>query len=83
MSLSDKQQGIIEYVRKNKSITKKVAVEMYDDYYFHNAEKYIGEILSNMVNKRYLKRIKNGVFELGSMSNQLPGNVDPNQISLL
>lgn len=82
MKLSEKQEKIIKFIRDNKSITKKQAVEMLDDYYFHNAEKYVGEILSNMVKQRYIKRVKNGLFELGSLSNQLPGINDKDQINL-
>lgn len=82
MSLSLKQKGILDYIRQNGSITKQKSVELFGGFYYHNAEKYIGEILSNMVNKRYIKRVKNGLFEIGSMSNQLPGTEDKNQTNL-
>ncbi len=83
MKLSEKQRWIIDSIKTKGSITKKEVVDKFDCWYYHNAEHYIGEILSNMVNKRYIKRVKNGVFELGSLSNQLPGNIDPDQITLL
>lgn len=82
MNLSDKQIGIVNFIRSNGNITKKQAVEMYDHCYYYNGTKYIGEILSNMVKRGYIKRVKNGVFELGNFSNQLAGIVDKNQINL-
>lgn len=82
MNLSDKQKGIMDFIRKNGSITKQQAVDLYDNCYYHNAAHYVGEILSNMVKKRYIKRIKNGLFEIGSMSNQIPGIQDIDQTKL-
>lgn len=81
MKLSEKQRVIIEYIRSNGNITKQQAVQMLGKYYYHNGEKYVGEILSNMVKRRYIKRIKNGVFEIGSMSNQV-NDPDKDQTSL-
>lgn len=82
MKLSEKQKTIIDLIRLNGQVTKKEVVESIGKYYYHNAEHYVGEILSNMVKKRYIKRIRNGVFELGSQPNQLTGIENKDQTKL-
>jgi hypothetical protein len=65
MNLPSKQKAIIDYVLQNGSITSKVAYEMLGDFYYHNHEKYIGEILGRLVASGKLVRVKPGYFELG------------------
>lgn len=50
--------------RNNHQITKEQAVTLLGDNYFHNAEKYVGEILARMVNSGILTRLKPGIFRL-------------------
>lgn len=66
MNLPSKQQAILDEVRKSGTITTKMANQMLAGYYYHNGEKYVGEILARMVKAGKLKRIKPGLFELGS-----------------
>ncbi len=81
MKLSEKQQIIIDYIRKHGAITKKQAIPLIDTYYMNSAF-HVGNILSNMVKRGYIKRIKNGVFELGGKSHSIP-NIEPkNQTKL-
>ena len=65
MNLPSKQQAIIDRCRQDGQITSKIANEMLAGYYYHNGEKYVGEILGRMVTSGKLKRIKPGLFELG------------------
>ena len=77
--MTEKQVALLEYARANNNeITKKDAVKLIGHHYYHNASKYVGEIISRMVNTGTLTRIKNGSFRLG------PGTpFIENQIELL
>ena len=66
MTAKEKRQKIIEFAYNNKQITKRQAVELVGRDYYCNAGKYVGEILSRLVNSGSLIRVKNGVFELGA-----------------
>lgn len=81
MKLSEKQQQIIAHIKTSGTITKKHAVDMFKMCYYTNAEKYVGEILSNMVKRGLIKRVKAGVFELSTRKISIPS--DSNQTSLL
>jgi len=85
MSLSEKQKSILDFALKNESkITKKQAVELLGGFYYNNASKYVGEVLSRMVDSQLLKRIKNGSFEINTQRTQTAkGIVNPNQLELL
>lgn len=64
-------------------ITKKQAVEAIGGRYFCNAEKHVGDVLSRMVNRRILARIKPGYFKLiGTGKNGRPMENNPNQSNL-
>lgn len=80
MPLPSKQQAIIDYIRTNGSITTKVANEMLKDFYYHNHEHYVSEILSRMVKAGKIYREKIGVYKLGKHPSDV---VVKNQISLL
>jgi hypothetical protein len=82
MNLPSKQQTIIDHCRTSGTITKKHAVSMLSCYYYCNADKHVGEILSRMVNACKLRRISAGVLELGS-GKRTTDVVIKNQISLL
>lgn len=65
--MTDKQKALLVYARANDNkITKKEAVKLIGHHYYHNASKYVGEILSRMVNAGTLTRIKQGSFQLGT-----------------
>lgn len=64
--MTEYQKKIFEEARKNGQITKRQAVELIGKRYYANADKHVGDVLSRMVKSGLLKRIKNGVFELGS-----------------
>lgn len=84
MNLSQKQKAIINMLRQNQTITKVDCINLLGKYYYYNAEKYVGEILSRMVNKGTLIRIKPGVFKLGEgkkFNSEFP--VTDNQQTLL
>lgn len=85
MKPSPKQKQILDFALKNENrITKKQAVELIGSYYYHNASKYVGEVLSRMVSSKLLKRIKNGLFEINNEKKQtVKGISNPNQLELL
>lgn len=82
MKLSTKQQIIIDHIRKHGQITKQEAIPLIDTYYC-NAAFHVGNVLSNMVKRGYIRRIKRGVFELGQFSNSVKGVEIKNQMKLL
>lgn len=83
MNLPSKQKAILDHVRLNGNITSKVANQMLAGYYYHNGEKYVGEILSRMVKAGKLARIKPGLFELGKGKTLLVEAQAENQLALL
>lgn len=85
MKPSSKQKQILDFALKNENrITKKQAVELLERYYFLNAQKHVGDVLSRMVNSKLLKRIKNGLFEINNDKKQtVKGISNPNQLELL
>jgi len=85
MKPSPKQKQILAFAIKNENrITKKQAVELIGNTYYHNASKHVGDVLSRMVNSKLLKRIKNGLFEINNEKKQtVKGISNPNQLELL
>jgi len=85
MKPSPKQKQILDFALKNNNqITKKQAIELIGHYYFLNAQKYVGEVLSRMVKSKLLKRVKNGLFEISTERKETAkGIVNPNQLELL
>jgi hypothetical protein len=62
--LSPKQSAIVQYLRKNGTITTAQATELVGGNVYHNAVKHTGALLGNMVKRRIIKRIKVGLFSL-------------------
>ncbi len=61
--IGKREQAIIELCRKlGGRLTKKEAVEVYGSWYYHNGEKWIGEILSRLVKRNIFEREKLGVY---------------------
>lgn len=73
MKLSTKQRTVLAFIQQHGSITKKEAVIMIGGSYYHNKEKYVGEVLSRMVNSGILKRVKKGLFEIGDKKETAKG----------
>ena len=61
---STKQFEIVEAIKKHGHITKKEAVEIVGKNIYCNADFHVGNILSNMVKKGMIKRLKPGIFTL-------------------
>lgn len=59
-----KQKEILSYLQKVESATIDDINKNVKFSYYHNANKYIGEILSRMVKTRMVERIKPGVFRI-------------------
>ena len=64
MKPSRKQQAIIRSARMNGFITLKEAVHLVGGDVYANADKHTGAILSNMVKRGMLVRVKPGMFKL-------------------
>ena len=62
--LSPKQRDILKLFRPGFEVTKQTVVDAYGGTYYHNGEKYVGEILGRMVNAGLIERVKPGVFRL-------------------
>jgi len=60
--LTPKQRKILD-LAKNGEFTKQEAVALIGDNY-NSAEKYVGEVLSRMVESGLIIRVRNGVFRL-------------------
>lgn len=67
MALTPAQKQILRDVKaKDGRITLKELTAAYGNHYYHNGAKYLGEILSRMVNQNLLVRVKPGVYTLGT-----------------
>jgi hypothetical protein len=68
--LTEHQKTIIDFAKKNNdTITKKQALELI--FYYCNASKHVGDILSRMVKNNLLIRVKNETFKIGSQSKKI------------
>ena len=64
MKPSRKQQSILRSTKINGFVTLKEAVRLVGGDIYANAEKHTGAILSNMVKRGMLIRVKPGTFKL-------------------
>lgn len=79
---SQKQKTIISYILNGRGeIKTSEANDLFRHQYHHNHEKYISEVLTRMVRKGYLQRVKRGVYKLGPAMKR-PVKSIPNQSSL-
>jgi hypothetical protein len=63
--MSKYQKQIINYALANNGrISKVEAVNLIGGNYFHNAEKYTGEVLTRMIKAKVLNRVRRGMYEL-------------------
>jgi hypothetical protein len=81
---AERRQVIINICRQNGTVTKKEIVDIAQKgcWYYCNASKYVGEILSTLVKQGHLVRLKAGTFKLGSGARITSQVEDPKQISL-
>ena len=80
--MTPSQRAIYNFVRSKGTATKEEIFSFTGDPYYRNGEKYIGERLSRMVNAGMLKRVKPGVFAIGSGKRAAVKPVNENQIML-
>ena len=71
MKPSRKQQSVLRAAKMNGFITLKEAVRIVGGDIYANAEKHVGAILSNMVRRRMLVRVKPGTFKLSEQEQTL------------
>lgn len=63
MTLNERQKRIINFAQSNDGkISKKQANDLIANSYYHNGEKYVGEILSRLVKRQVLRREKIGHY---------------------
>ena len=83
MAFTPQQTQILKDANeRGGTITKKEIVEMYGGAYWHNGAKHLGDILSRMVKANLLKRVKPGVFEVGTGKKNKPATIAENQQTL-
>lgn len=75
---TQKQKAIILYLQTGEK-EKSQIVNKFHRWYYHNAYKHIGDVLSRIVESNLIIRKKRGVYALPEV--QKEGNI-PNQISL-
>lgn len=66
MKLTPHQKTVVQMINDapDNIITKQDVCKVIR--FYNNTEHYVGEILSRMVKMGYIRRIKNGVFTIGS-----------------
>lgn len=84
MTAGERRQIILNICIQNGTITKREIVSIAEKghWYYCNAGKHIGEMLSTLVRQGSLVRIKNGTFKLGSGMRITKQIEDPKQISM-
>lgn len=77
--MTNQRKLILEYIAQNGTITKKQATEICKHFYYSNASKYVGEILSSLVKAGVLERVKRGTYQF---KGKIKEPLDNNQIGL-
>jgi hypothetical protein len=82
MKPSEKQLTIMLYLHDKGLVSKKQMMEdlRVEYWYYHNAAKHFGDILSRMVNSGFIQREKKGYFKL-VLSNRVTKS-DEKQLNL-
>lgn len=80
---SPKQITIIKFLEGKQPQSKKQMMDslLVSHWYYHNAEKHFGDILSRMVNSGLLKREKKGFYSL-LRKEKVNFIINPNQTEL-
>jgi len=76
------QRTIYNFIQSKGTATKAEIVALDGGQYYRNADKYIGDRLSRMVNAGMLERVKPGVFRIGSGKKSVNEPVNENQTTL-
>lgn len=71
MLMTQKQQAIINYLKAGER-QKSQIVNRFSAWYYHNASKYIGEILGRMVEAGMIIRVKKGLYRLPDLGTDTP-----------
>ncbi len=72
--MSETQLKIIAYLQGHGESTKADLYEHCAGYYHQNGKFHFGNILSNMVDKGMIERVKKGVFKI-KIKQQLPCDI--------
>lgn len=81
-----KKESILKYLKSVESASLTDIIKNADVYYYHNAKKYVGEILARLVKNGTVNRIKKGVYEINKTGMKQKSKItecDTNQLSLL
>lgn len=70
---SPKQAAILTALRATPEMTLSEAVRLIGGNLYCNAEKHVGVMLSNMVKRGMIERVKPGVFRLPNSESRQPG----------
>lgn len=71
--MTEKQRKIINLLRANKEpMSKSELLKHFGHWYYYNASKHLGDILSRMVDNNLLYRPSRGYYALGN--NATPSN---------
>ena len=83
--MTEKQRIIFNFVRDQKGPVKKsdLTKKFGRRWYFANASKNLGDVLTRMVNQNWLVRVKPGYYEAGTGKKHCPvQEVNENQLSI-
>lgn len=61
---SPKQTAVLKHLAENATMTLDTAVELIGQNLYANAKFHVGTVLSNMVKRKMIERVKPGVFKL-------------------
>lgn len=77
-ALSSKQQKIMQHVQAHGSITLTEAVGLVGGNLYANDSKHVGAVLSRLVHRGLLVRIKPGLFQVGEKPALTPDSIAHN-----
>lgn len=82
---SENAKKLYLYILKNGETSKAKISEAFSHLYYHNASKYIGEILGRLVKSGQLFRVKTGIYTVNPDFKVLKPKtkINPNQTELL
>ena len=81
--MSPKQKKIIEILTDNETADLDLIYDFVNWSYYRNWRKYLGMLLSNMVERGMIERVKPGTFKLAKPKQKIKEEIkDPNQIEM-
>jgi len=82
MALTQHQKAIIIYLQTGHK-EKKQIVNKFKSWHYANSNKHIGDILSRMVNRGLIVRVKKGIYGISKEPvSSVSEMIDPKQQSL-